>query len=114
MAASANVPAILLTLYWRRFNTTGMVAGMLVGLLSAVVLIVLSPAVMGVDAAGAAARHLIQRPPLFPLDNPAIVSVPLGFLAAVAGRSSAATRTPSGLQRAQRPRQHRPRRGVTS
>ena len=55
------------------------------GLLSAIVLIVLSPAVMGVDAAGVAARHLIQRPPIFPLDNPAIVSVPLGFLAAVAG-----------------------------
>jgi len=85
VAASANVPAILLSLYWRRFNTTGMIAGMLVGLCAAVLLIVLSPAVMGVDAPGAAARHLIQRPPLFPLDNPAIVSVPLGFLAAVAG-----------------------------
>jgi cation/acetate symporter len=85
VAASANVPAILLTLYWRRFNTAGMIAGMLVGLLSAVILIVLSPAVMGVDAAGTAVRHLIQRPPLFPLDNPAIVSAPLGFLAAVAG-----------------------------
>ena len=85
VAASANVPAILLTLYWRRFNTTGMIAGMLTGLLAAVTLIVLSPSVMGVDAPGVAARHLIQRPPLFPLDNPAIVSVPLGFLAAVAG-----------------------------
>src|SRR3954469_12863477 len=85
VAASANVPAILLTLYWRRFNTSGMIAGMLVGLLSAVVLILLGPSVMGVDAAGTAARHLIQRPPLFPLDNPALVSVPLGFLAAVAG-----------------------------
>jgi cation/acetate symporter len=84
VAASANVPAILLTLYWRRFNTAGMIAGMLVGLLSAVVLIVVSPAVMGVDAPGTAVRHLIQRPSLFPLDNPAIVSVPLGFLAAVA------------------------------
>ena len=58
---------------------------MLVGLLSAVALIVLSPAVMGVDAPGIAARHLIQRPPIFPLDNPAIVSVPLGFLAAIVG-----------------------------
>jgi cation/acetate symporter len=85
VAASANVPAILLSLYWRRFNTAGMIAGMLVGLCAAVLLIVLSPAVMGVDAPGAAVRHLIQRPPLFPLDNPAIVSVPLGFLAAVAG-----------------------------
>ncbi len=85
VAASANVPAILLTLYWRRFNTTGMLAGMLTGLLSAVALIVASPAVMGVDAPGVAVRHLIQSPPLFPLDNPAIVSVPLGFLAAFAG-----------------------------
>jgi cation/acetate symporter len=58
---------------------------MTVGLISAVVLIVFSPAVMGVDAPGTAVRHLIQRPPLFPLDNPAIVSVPIGFLAAVAG-----------------------------
>ena len=85
VAASANVPAILLTLYWRRFNTTGMIAGMVVGLVSAVTLIVLSPAVMGVDAPTAAVRHLIQRAAIFPLDNPAIVSVPLGFLAAVAG-----------------------------
>ena len=85
VAASANVPAILLTLYWRRFNTTGMIAGMLTGLIAAVVLIVLGPSVMGVDAPGVAARHLIQRAPLFPLDNPAIVSVPLGFLAAVIG-----------------------------
>ena len=85
VAASANVPAILLSLYWRRFNTAGMITGMIVGLVSALVLIVLGPSVMGVDAAGVAARHLIQRPPLFPLDNPAIVSVPLGFLGALIG-----------------------------
>jgi cation/acetate symporter len=85
VAASANVPAILLTLYWRRFNTTGMIAGMLTGLVSAVVLIVIGPSVMGIDAPGLAVRHLIQRDPLFPLDNPALVSVPLGFLAAVLG-----------------------------
>jgi cation/acetate symporter len=85
IAASANVPAILLTLYWRRFNTNGMVAGMVVGLLASVILIIVSPAVMGIDAPTAATKHLIQAEPLFPLDNPAIVSVPLGFLAAVVG-----------------------------
>ncbi|HET7463790.1 MAG TPA: cation acetate symporter [Longimicrobium sp.] len=85
VAASANVPAILLTLYWRRFTTQGMVTGMVVGLLASVILIVLSPAVMGIDAPTAATRHLIQADPLFPLDNPAVVSVPLGFLAAVLG-----------------------------
>ncbi|HEX8246085.1 MAG TPA: cation acetate symporter [Longimicrobium sp.] len=85
VAASANVPAILLTLYWRRFNTNGMVAGMVVGLLASVILIILSPAVMGIDAPTAATKHLIQADPVFPLDNPALVSVPLGFLAAVLG-----------------------------
>ncbi len=83
VAASANVPAIVLTLFWRRFNTTGTIVGMLVGLVSSLVLIVISPAVMGVDAPTVAVRHIIQAPALFPLDNPAIVSVPLGFLAAI-------------------------------
>jgi cation/acetate symporter len=83
VAASANVPAIVLTLYWKRFNTTGTIVGMVVGLVSSLVLIALSPAVMGIDAAGVAARHLIQAKALFPLENPGIVSVPLGFIAAI-------------------------------
>jgi cation/acetate symporter len=85
VAASANVPSIVLTLFWRRFNTAGMITGMLVGLVSSLVLIILSPAVMGVDPPAAAVKKLIQRPAIFPLENPAIVSVPLGFLAAVIG-----------------------------
>jgi cation/acetate symporter len=41
---------------------------------------------MGVDAAGAtAAVHLIQRPPIFPLENPGILSIPLGFVGAILG-----------------------------
>jgi cation/acetate symporter len=42
---------------------------------------------MKVDAAtvAASARHLIQRPPIFPLENPGILSIPLGFLGAVIG-----------------------------
>jgi cation/acetate symporter len=83
VAASANVPAIVLTLYWRRFNTTGTVVGMVVGLVSSLVLIALSPAVMGIDAPTVAVRHLIQAKALFPLENPGIVSVPLGFVAAI-------------------------------
>jgi cation/acetate symporter len=79
------VPSIVLTLFWRRFNTFGMITGMLVGLISSLVLILLSPAVMGVDPPTAAVRKLIQRPAIFPLENPAIVSVPLGFLGAVLG-----------------------------
>lgn len=85
VAASANVPSIVLTLFWRRFNTAGMISGMLVGFVSSVVLILLSPAVMGIDPPTATVRKLIQHNAIFPLENPAIVSVPLGFLAAVVG-----------------------------
>jgi cation/acetate symporter len=85
VAASANVPALVLSLFWRRMNTTGTIVGMLTGLISSIVLIAVSPAVMGVDAATVATKHLIQAKALFPLDNPAIISVPLGFIAAYLG-----------------------------
>ena len=84
VAASANVPAIVLTLFWKRFNTTGTVVGMLVGLVSSIALIAVSPSIMGIDEPTVTAgRHLIQAKALFPLENPGIVSVPLGFIAAV-------------------------------
>jgi len=85
VAASANVPAILLTLSWKRFNRPGSIAGMLTGLISSLVLIALSPAIMGVDAADVVTKHFIQAPPIFPMDNPALVSVPLGFIASILG-----------------------------
>jgi len=76
VAASANFPSLLLTLTWRRFNTTGALAGVTVGLVTAIVLIVLSPPVWpGPDSQGAP----------FPLGNPAIVSIPAGFIACVLG-----------------------------
>ena len=87
VAASANLPVIVLSIFWRRFNTAGAVAGLGVGLLASIVLIVISPSIMGIDAASvvAAKRHLIQRDSIFPLTNPGIVSIPLGFLAAILG-----------------------------
>ncbi|MDD5201129.1 MAG: cation acetate symporter [Terrimicrobiaceae bacterium] len=87
VAASANLPVIVLSIFWKRFNTTGAVAGLGFGLLASIVLIIISPSVMGIDVPGtaASARHLIQHAAMFPLKNPGIVSVPLGFLAAVIG-----------------------------
>ena len=87
VAASANFPVVVLSLLWRRFNTTGAVAGLSAGLLASVGLILASPTFMGVDLLSQAgpARHLIQARAWFPLENPGIVSVPLGFLAAVVG-----------------------------
>ncbi|MCP5540404.1 MAG: cation/acetate symporter ActP [Akkermansiaceae bacterium] len=72
VAASANLPAILLTLFWKRFNTNGAVWALAVGLVSSIVLIVLGPSVM-------------KENPVFPLGNPALVSIPLGLVAAVIG-----------------------------
>jgi cation/acetate symporter len=83
VAASANVPTILLTIFWRRFNTTGAVAGILVGLVSAVVLVGISPSVLTGSAEGAAA--IIPAEPLSPFRNPALFSVPLGLAACVIG-----------------------------
>jgi cation/acetate symporter len=72
VAASANFPVLILSLFWRRFNTGGVVGGMSVGLLSSVVLAMIGPAMRGADA-------------LWPLVNPTVVSLPLGFLGAVLG-----------------------------
>jgi len=85
VAASANFPVLALSIYWRRFTTAGAVAGLTVGLLATVFLILISPSVMGLDppSTAKAARHLIQARPWFPLENVAIASVPLGFLAAI-------------------------------
>ncbi len=87
VGGSANFPVIVLSLFWRRFNTAGALSGLIVGLVASVGLILISPTVMTVDAptVAANARHMIQSAPWFPLENPAIVSIPLGFLAAFVG-----------------------------
>lgn len=81
IAASANVPTILFSLYWKKFNTTGAVASLWVGLPSALILIVLSPAVSGAKTAMLPNVDFS----IFPLTNPALVSIPLGFLAGIIG-----------------------------
>jgi len=84
VAASANFPVLALSIYWRRFNTAGAVAGLTAGLAASLALILASPNLMGLDPTSATGgRHLIQTQPWFPYENVGIVSVPLGFLAAV-------------------------------
>ncbi|PLT29597.1 solute symporter family protein [Peribacillus deserti] len=81
VAASANLPVILYTIYWKRFNTTGAISAMAVGLISAVGLVLISPNVIN-PVAGAA---IFVGEPLFPYTTPGIVSIPLGFLAGYLG-----------------------------
>jgi cation/acetate symporter len=76
IAASANLPVILYTVYWKRFNTSGAIWALMSGLGSALILVSMSPSVFS-PVEGAA---LFVGNPIFPLDNPALVSVPLGFL----------------------------------
>jgi len=72
IAASANFPALVLSIYWRRFTTRGAQASMIVGTLSALLLIFLSPTIQ-VSVLGR-----VSAP--FPLKNPGLVTIPLSFL----------------------------------
>jgi len=122
VAASANLPVVVLSLYWRQFNTAGIVAGILVGTTVSVVLVLVSPNMYYPRAVAESAQQTVQvleqrqtagetlsatekaalekakadyrknkdgvslvglDKPLFPLKHPGIVSIPLGFLAAV-------------------------------
>ncbi|BDQ00743.1 cation acetate symporter [Aquiluna sp. KACHI24] len=78
IAASGNLPAVLLSLFWKEFNTRGAVWAIYGGLFSAVGLLVFSPVVSG------AATSLIPFDSgiafnWFPLANPGIISIPFGF-----------------------------------
>jgi cation/acetate symporter len=88
VAASANLPVIIFTIFWRRFNTTGAVVGMLVGLFSALILVAISPNVWNPEAG----KAILVGKALFPLANPGIVSIPLGFLAAWIGTMLSSSR----------------------
>ncbi|MDQ6884144.1 MAG: cation acetate symporter [Candidatus Dormibacteraeota bacterium] len=75
VASSGNLPVILFTLFWKRFNTTGAVAGLLGGTFVSILLVIIGPGFGTVPA----------KNPAFPLANPGIVSIPLGFIFAILG-----------------------------
>ncbi len=75
IAASANFPALFLSIFWRRLTTAGAVASMWVGVISSVGLIILSPTVW---------VTILKHPaPIFPLGSPGLVTIPLSFAVAV-------------------------------
>ena len=85
IAASANLPTILYSLFWKRFNTRGALWSMYGGLITCVTLIVFSPVVSGkaADPVTGKSPSMFTNPDidfhLFPLDNPGLVSIPLAF-----------------------------------
>ncbi len=76
MAASANLPAILYTMFWRRFTSNGAIWSMYGGLACSVLLVIFSPVVSGSSTALISGMDFAW----FPLQNPGIVSIPFGFL----------------------------------
>ena len=74
IAASANFPALLLSMLWRKYTTAGAVASILSGGIAALVLIGLSPTVM---------TDVLGKEAIFPLTNPAIISIPLAFVVGI-------------------------------
>ncbi|MEU8138242.1 solute symporter family protein, partial [Streptodolium elevatio] len=110
IAASANLPAIVFALFWRRFTKAGAIAGVFGGLISAIVVVALSPIVWGgasetkpavtltaaqADKCGVAdGSRSVGNPTALvscttvapiPLENPGLISIPVGFLCAAAG-----------------------------
>ncbi|MGW8767802.1 solute symporter family protein [Streptomyces sp. NPDC055815] len=84
VAASANLPVLLYSLFWRKFTTRGAVWSVYGGLIPAVLLVLVSPVVSG------SPESLFPGVDfhLFPLQNPGVVSIPLGFLAGWIGTAT--------------------------
>ncbi|WP_246025821.1 solute symporter family protein [Saccharopolyspora antimicrobica] len=76
VAASANLPTLLYSLFWKRFNTTGALWSIYGGLAVTILLIVFSPAVTGSESAMFPSLDIAW----FPLKNPGLISIPVSFL----------------------------------
>ena len=77
VAASANFPILMLSMFWKGLTTRGAVIGGFSGLILALVLIILGPSVW--------VQVLHNEAPIFPYGNPAIVSIPAAFIMAWLG-----------------------------
>jgi cation/acetate symporter len=88
IAASGNFPALLLSIFWSRFTTAGAVTSMMLGTFGTLILIYLSPTIQ-IDI-------LKHESAWFPLKNPALVTMPLSFLAGIIVSLLAPDRTMSG------------------
>ncbi|HET9514996.1 MAG TPA: cation acetate symporter, partial [Gemmatimonadales bacterium] len=75
IAASANFPALVLSIFWRRYTTAGAVTSMVLGTASTLLLIYFSPTLQ-IDV-------LKHAEAWFPLRNPALVTMPLSFLSGI-------------------------------
>ena len=85
IAAAANLPTILFSLYWKRFNTRGALWSIYGGLGLTLILIIFSPAVSGKATSMLPGSDFAW----FPLENPGIVAIPVAFLLGIVGTLTA-------------------------
>ncbi|MCA9910488.1 MAG: cation acetate symporter, partial [Anaerolineae bacterium] len=76
VAASANLPSIVMLLFWKRTTARGITASILAGIVSSLGLILFSPMMWNIYGLGAANAPV-------PLENPGIISIPLSFVVLV-------------------------------
>lgn len=76
VAASANLPAIIMLLFWKKTTARGIAASIIVGIISSLALISLSPELFTLYGLPAASAPI-------PLNNPGIISIPLSFVTLV-------------------------------
>ena len=92
VAASANLPTILYSLFWSRFNTRGALWSIYGGLSSALLLITFSPVLSGKETS------MITNPnidfAIYPLSNPGIISIPLAFFLGWLGTVTSSEQNP--------------------
>ena len=93
VAASANLPSLIYNLFWRGFNTRGAVWAIYGGLISCVGLVFFSPVVSGSPTS----LFTDHDWSWFPLSNPGIISIPLGFFLGWLG--SVTAKEPAALDR---------------
>ncbi|WP_367125856.1 cation acetate symporter [Streptomyces phytohabitans] len=97
VAASANLPTLLYSLFWKRFNTRGSLWSIYGGLFSSVFLVFFSPVVSGEESSMFSGVDFQW----FPLSNPGLISIPLGFLLGWLGTVLSEPEDPDGSKYAE-------------
>lgn len=78
-AASSIFPILLFTIYWKKFTQVGAICGVFSGLIASLLFVFLGPHMMNpVDG-------WIRKEAIFPLYNPGIITIPIGFIGAILG-----------------------------
>jgi cation/acetate symporter len=92
VAASANLPSLVMMLFWKKTTAQGIIASIIVGIISSVTLILLSP-----DMWSRYGLNPAHAP--MPINQPGIVSIPLSFTVLVVVSLITAKKSPDSAKK---------------